>query len=83
MSAIADDFKRKVDMNVSRLVESYRILLKGGIIEKSVPPHATLQLATASSNIVFHSHSLLDQINELRVQIILNDQTSATTSTRD
>jgi hypothetical protein len=73
MSAAQDDFKRKVDMNVTRMVESYRILLKGGVIEKSLPPHTGLQLSAAASNIVFHSHALLDQVNELRLQLILQD----------
>ena len=30
-------------------------------------------MSTASSNIVFHSQQLLDQINELRMQLILQD----------
>jgi hypothetical protein len=71
MSAQQDDFKRKVDMNISRLVESYRILLKGGLLEKSMAPHNQLQLSTAAANISYHSHALLDQVNELRLQIVL------------
>ena len=69
---VQDDFKRKVDMNVTRMVESYRILLKGGMIEKSLPPHSQLHLSTAATNIVFHSHALLDQVNELRLQLALS-----------
>ena len=72
-AVVQDDFKRKVDQNVTRLVESYRILLKSGVVDKSLAPHAQLQLQTATSNVVFHSHALLDQVNELRLQICLQD----------
>lgn len=70
----ADDFRRKVDTNISRLVESYRLLLKCSVVEKSLSPHTHLQLSTASANIVLHGHSLLDQINELRLQVVNDAQ---------
>ena len=72
-SVVSDIFKRKVDANAAALVESYRILLKKAHIGAAAEPQDEVLISTASENIVSHTHSLLDQVNELRKQLLLLD----------
>jgi len=46
------DFERQVDGSASRLVEAYRVLLRGAQIESTSSPQ--VQATTAASKIVFH-----------------------------
>jgi hypothetical protein len=68
---ISGEFKRQVDANAARLVESYRILLKKAQVGNSLEPQDELLISTAISNITFHAHSFLDQINEMRMHLLL------------
>ena len=71
-SSLSTEFNRKVDANAARLVESYRILLKKAQVGSSVEPQDELVLSTSASNIALHTHELLDQVNELRLQFVLH-----------
>ncbi len=77
MDQLHEKFNRNVDATTARLVESYRMLLRKGVIEDSVEPQAELQMDTAVSNIAFHTQNLLNQINELRMQIIMQKSKNA------
>jgi hypothetical protein len=68
---LSGEFKRQVDANTARLVESYRIILKKSQIGGSLEPQTDLLLSTAAANISFHAHALLDQINEIRLHLLL------------
>jgi hypothetical protein len=68
---LSGEFKRQVDANTARLVESYRIILKKSQISGSLEPQTELLLSTAAANISFHAHALLDQINEIRLHLLL------------
>ena len=70
----SDDYKRKVDAHVSRLVEAYRTLLKKGQVADKLEPHASLQIGTSVANIGLHVNALLDQINELRTNLLILEQ---------
>ena len=77
---LSDNFNRKVDGTTARLVESYRMLLRKGVIEDSVEPQTELQMNTAAANIAYYSQSLLDQINELRMEILLKSSSAQSQS---
>jgi len=68
---VSDEFKKMTDASVSRLLESYKILLKKACIGSTMQPQDDLLIMTAASNIASHSHFLLDQVNELRMQLLL------------
>ena len=69
---VSDEFKKMTDASVSRLLESYKILLKKACIgSTTMQPQDDLLIMTAASNIASHSHFLLDQVNELRMQLLL------------
>lgn len=70
----SDDFRRKVDANVSTLVDAYRGLLKKGQVADKLEPHASLQLGAAVANIGVHVNALLDQISELRMSLVILEQ---------
>ena len=72
--ALSSEFKRTVDANTARLVESYRILLKKSQIGNSLEPQTELLTATAAANIAYHAHALLDQISELRMHFLLLEE---------
>ena len=76
LSLRSDDFKRKVDSHVSILTDSYRTLLRKGHVGDKVEQHASLQVDAAVSNIILHSNALLDQINELKLAILVNQEES-------
>ena len=65
--------KYYLHFNAAALVESYRILLKKAHIGAAAEPQDEVLISTASENIVSHTHSLLDQVNELRKQLLLLD----------
>ena len=65
---LRDDFNRRVDGSVSRLIESYRVLLKGGTVDKSHAPSVHMQFSATAANVALHAHALLDQVNELRLE---------------
>jgi hypothetical protein len=68
------EFERELDVNISRLVDSYRTLLKKSMVEEdSMSRHEDLQCATASASIIHHAQRILDQIAELRMQIVLKE----------
>ena len=67
-STLRDDFNRRVDGSVSRLIGSYRVVLKSGVVENSLVPHAHVHLATAVANVELHAQAMVDQVNELRFQ---------------
>jgi hypothetical protein len=71
LSSRSDDFKRKVDSHVSALVDSYRTLLRKGQVRDKMEQQMSLQVDTAVSNISLHSNALLDQINELRLALVV------------
>ena len=71
LSSRSDDFKRKVDSHVSALVDSYRTLLCKGQVGDKMEQQMSLQVDTAVSNISLHSNALLDQINELRLALVV------------
>lgn len=71
ISSRSDDFQRKVDSHVSAMVKSYMTLLRKGQVGGTVEQHGALQVNTAVSNIAFHSNALLDQINELRLALLV------------
>ena len=71
LSSRSDDFKRKVDSHVSALVDSYRTLLRKGQVGDKMEQQMSLQVDTAVSNISLHSNALLDQINELRLALVV------------
>jgi len=73
---VSGEFKRQVDANAASLVESYRILLKKTQVGSSLEPQDELLLATAASNIELHAHSFLDQINEIRMHLLLRADTT-------
>ena len=68
VDTLRDDFNRRVDGSVSRLIESYRVVLKGGTVDKSLPPNAHMHFSAAAANVALHAHALLDQVNELRLE---------------
>jgi len=68
---VSGEFKRQVDANAASLVESYRILLKKTQVGSSLQPQDELLLDAAASNIELHAHSFLDQINEMRMHLLL------------
>ena len=70
-----DKFKRDLDTNISKLIDAYRTLLKKSELSSTVGIHEELQVSTATASISFHCQALLDQINELKLQIILSDST--------
>jgi hypothetical protein len=70
----SDDYKRKVDANVSTLVDAYRGLLKKGQVADKLEPHASLQLGAAVAKIGVHVNALLDQISELRTSLLILEQ---------
>ena len=67
-----EEFEREITLNVSRLVDSYRTLLKKATIEgDDASRHEELQCSTAATSIVHHAQCILDQISEIRMQVVL------------
>mmetsp|Transcript_4494 Transcript_4494/g.10139 ORF Transcript_4494/g.10139 Transcript_4494/m.10139 type:complete len:85 (-) Transcript_4494:167-421(-) len=73
-TAQRDRFVRDLDTNIYKLMESYRLLIRKGQVGTS-NVHEQLQVETASSNILLHSHALLEQIHDIRTQILLHSET--------
>jgi hypothetical protein len=71
---VVRDFNRSVDGHVSRLIDSYRLLLQKAVVEDTVGPQLELQLETVSSNVIYHAHALLDKIHELKLELLLDDK---------
>ena len=67
----SDDYTRKIDAHVSSLVDAYRNILKKGQVADKLEPHATLQVGSAVATIAVHTNALLDQINELRMALMI------------
>mmetsp|Transcript_19506 Transcript_19506/g.19613 ORF Transcript_19506/g.19613 Transcript_19506/m.19613 type:complete len:114 (+) Transcript_19506:83-424(+) len=70
---IIDTFERRLDANFLRLSDSYRSILLESQVADEVPSHKSLLLDSSAANIVHAAQSLLDQIHELRLHIILQD----------
>jgi hypothetical protein len=49
---MSDAFQRKLDTNVSKLIESYKTLLKKSALENTHNPHEGLQITAAAATIV-------------------------------
>lgn len=67
-----EEFNRRVDVSISRLLRAYRHLLEAGEISPTDPPHAQLLVQTSAAELKYHCQSLLDQIHELRIRYILD-----------
>ena len=71
-------YQRTIQMDVaaitSRIIDSYRLLLKRSVLEESLSVHEELQISNATGTIIFNSQSLLDIIQELRLKLLLFKQ---------
>mmetsp|Transcript_2578 Transcript_2578/g.3915 ORF Transcript_2578/g.3915 Transcript_2578/m.3915 type:complete len:97 (-) Transcript_2578:153-443(-) len=67
------EFEKKLDSNVGRLLENYRTILQQAQIRQEVAPHDQLLLEAACANIVYSCESLLDQVHEIRMNVLLQD----------
>jgi hypothetical protein len=63
-----------VDATISRIVDSYRLLLKRSVLEESISVHEELQISNASGTVILNSQALLEIIQELRLKLILLKQ---------
>jgi len=61
------------DAIVSRIVDSYRLLLKRSVLEESISIHEELQIGNATGTIIFNSQSLLEIIQELRLKLAVKN----------
>ena len=48
----SESFKNKLDLNASRLIESYRAILKKSLINETANVHDDLSVQTAAASIV-------------------------------
>ena len=73
-----EEQERELTVNISRLVDCYRTLLKKAMIEgDDVSRHEELQCSTAANSIVHHAQCILDQISEMRMQVVLQTTKSS------
>jgi hypothetical protein len=73
MSTVSTEFRRQIDANAASLVEAYRVILKKAAVGATVEPQDDLLVAAAAAMIETHTHSLLEQVDELRKQLLLLD----------
>lgn len=74
----AEQFNSELDVNTSRLVDAYKLILKNSmILEESISPHEKLQILIATSSTIYHSQALLDQIQLIKQSIIVKQSNLA------
>lgn len=64
-----ETFIREVDTHLNKLLDAYRTLLKKSSQVDSQPQE--LQFNACSAQIAFHAQSLLEKVNNLRLQVVL------------
>ena len=63
-SATSNTYKMLVDQHISKLLDSYKVLIRRGqIIDDSVQRFEELQLLTASENIVSYNKLILFEVD--------------------
>ena len=69
-SATSNTYKMLVDQHISKLLDSYKVLIRRGqIIDDSVQRFEELQLLTASENIVSYNISILLLLDSLLMNL--------------
>ena len=59
------------DAIISRIIDSYRLLLKRSVLEESISVHEELQISNATGTLILNSQSLLEIIQELRLKLAI------------
>mmetsp|Transcript_24814 Transcript_24814/g.42007 ORF Transcript_24814/g.42007 Transcript_24814/m.42007 type:complete len:113 (+) Transcript_24814:139-477(+) len=76
-------FENAVEANISRLRENYTTLLLKSQVKEEVLGHEHLQLQASAANIVHSCQCLLDQVQEIRLHILLQGPSAVLQETND
>jgi hypothetical protein len=73
-AALAEEINGEVDTDLHKLIDSYKVLLKKCVVNKSLGIHEQFEVEASATNIVYHCQHLLDIVYQLKTMLILQQQ---------